>query len=223
MSVHPLFFTIASLCAFADALITVVSAWLLSQVHQAYTSLENVVAFRNDRRVIIRHWLVLISFFFSLVAYAGITARTVTSAPALALLGFCFHFVFVITELLWRSVDLFALRPVWLAQYAQEVDAAAKTAWRVLIDGFVSSMRALSFVLMSGSMLGSLLCGIAVWSEIPLDRWVSVALFVNALRLFLGMVERFGNQKRLATFNRRIHTPLITALYVLIGVWLWLV
>lgn len=221
MTFHPSFFVIASLCAFVDAVITVVSAWLLSQVHQAYTSLENVVAFRDDRRVIVRHWLVLFSFFFSLVAYAGIAARVLARAPALALLGFCFHLIFVITELLWRSVDLFALRPVWLAQYAQEVDEVAKTAWRVLVDGFVSSMRALSFVLISGSLLGSLLCGIAVWSEAPLDRWVSVALFVDALRLFLSMAERFGKQKRLAAFNRRIHTPLIVALYALIGVWLW--
>ena len=223
MSFHPSFFVIASLCAMAYALITVVSAWLLSQIHQAYTTFENVVAFRGDRRAIARHWLVLFSFFFSLVAYAGIAARVLAKAPALALLGFCFHFIFVITELLWRSIDLFALRPVWLAQYAQEVDEVAKTAWRVLVDGFVSSMRALYFVLMSGSLLGSLLYGIATWSEAPLDRLISVALFVNTLWLLLGMAERFGNQKRLATFNRRIHTPLITALYALIGVWLWLV
>ncbi|NIM96059.1 MAG: hypothetical protein GTO18_20350 [Anaerolineales bacterium] len=221
MLIDPLFFTIASVCAIVYALITPLNIWLLERVPRVH-SFDDRIALRDNRWAIARRWLVLLSMFFIIVAFGGIAARVYAKSPALAVFGFCSGFLFVLTELLWRSLDLFAVQRVWMAQYAHETDVATKTALRVLITSFHSGVESLYFVLMAGHTLASLLFGIAVWSGVLLDRVTSAALFVNALRLVLRLVEMHGNQRWLATFNRRVYAPAVTAIYAIIGVWLWL-
>ena len=213
------FFTMAALCAIVYALITVLNIWLYARAPQA-SSFEETVALRENRWIVIRSWVVLLSMFFALVALGGIAARLFTRSPALAGLGFCFSFIFAFTEMLFRSVGIFAVRRVWMAQYVQETDDDAKTALRVLITSFNSAVEALYFVLMSGHLLGSLLFGIAAWSETPLDKLTSVALLLNALRLFLRLLEMHGNQKWLAALNYRVYAPVVTMVYLIIGVWI---
>ncbi len=216
---HSAFFTVAALCAIVYALITVLNGWLHARAPKP-SSFEETVALRENRWIVIRSWVVLLSMFFVLVAFGGIAARLFAKSPALAGLGFCFSFIFVFTEMLFRSVGIFAVRRVWMAQYAQETDDNAKTALRVLIASFNSIVGALYFVLMSSFMLGSLLFGIAAWSETLFDKLASVALFLNTFRLFLRLLEMHGNQKWLAALNHRVYVPIVTMVYLIIGVWL---
>jgi hypothetical protein len=221
MLVDPLFFTVASVCAMVYALVTPLNVWLLERIPRPH-SFDDRVALRDNRWAIARRRLVLLSMFFVIVAFGGIAARVYAKSPALAVFGFCFGFLFVLTELLWRSLDLFAVQRVWMTQYAHETDVAAKTALRVLITSFHSGVGALYFVLQAGHTLASLLFGMAVWSGVLLDRVTSAVLFINALRLVLRLTEMHGNQKWLATFNHRVYAPVVTAVYAIIGVWLWL-
>jgi len=214
------FYIVASICAFIYAIITVVSSWLHSQTKEAFTTLENVMATRNDPRVRVRLWIVLLSFFFVLVAYAGVAVRIVTRSPRLALVGFAFCFIFVITELLWRSVDMFALRRVWLPQLAEEKDEGKKAALEILLMGFGTCRVALCFVLMTSCALGTLSYAIGTWSENTLDMVVSVVLFANTLRLFSSVLEMHGGKKRLSKINEKIHAPAVTIIYLVIGIWL---
>ena len=234
MPVSASFFIVASLCAVGYALITVVSAWMLSRTHQAYTTLENAVAFRDDRHVIVRHWLVLVSFFFTLVAYAGIAARVVARTPMLALLGFCFHLIFHHgTALAFGG----AFRPAAYldgpvrrgngrtsqgsvagahrrffieharAGFCAPVHLSAKALFRNNVAYFkrLYSQNAYQTAkLFLNDYLSSLLNGFAVWSEVLFDRLVSVTSFVKSLWLLLRLAEGIGGQRGLAALNRRL-------------------
>ena len=221
MLIDPLFITIASVCAIVYALITPLNWWLFRRTPRAH-SFDAMIALRDNRWAVARRWVVLLSMFFVIVAFGGIAARMYAKAPALAVFGFCSGFLFVLTEMLWRSLDLFAVQRVWMAQYAHETDVAVTTALQVLINSFYSGVDALYFVLQVGHALASLLFGIAIWSGVLLDQAISAALFVNVLRLILRLLEMQGNQRWLATFNHRVYAPVVTVTYAIIGVWLWL-
>jgi hypothetical protein len=220
MIIHESFYLVASICAFTYAIITVISSWLHAQTKIAFTTLENVMAMRNDTRVNVRLWIVLLSFFIVLMAYAGVAARVATRSPGLALIGFSFCFIFVITELLWRSVDMFALRRVWLPQLAEEKDEGKKGALEILLMGFGTCRVALYFVLMTSCGLGTLSFGIGSWSENILDIIVSIVLFTNTVRLFLRVFEMHGGKKQLSKVNNKIYAPVVTVTYIVIGIWL---
>jgi hypothetical protein len=193
---------------------------LHAQTKEAFTTLENVMAMRDDRRVKVRLWIVLLSFFFAIAAYAGIAARIVTRSPGLALMGFSFCFIFVITELLWRSVDMFAVRRVWLPRLAAEEAEGKKAALETLLMGFGTCRVALYFVLMTSCALGTTLFGLGTWSDKPLDIIVSMVLFANSVRLISGVLEMHVGKVQLSEINKRMHTMVVPIIYLVIGIWL---
>jgi hypothetical protein len=220
MIINEGFGTVASICAFTYAIITVISSWLHSQTKEAFTTLENVIAMRDDPRVKARLWIVLLSFFFVLVAYAGVAVRVLARSPGLALAGFSFCLIFVIVELLWRSVDMFAVRRMWLPQLVEEKDEGKRAAVETLLMGFGACRVALYFVLMTSCALGTLSLGVGIWSGKIFDIVVSIVLFVNALRLFSCVLEMHGGKKKLSIANEKMHTVAVPIIYLVIGLWL---
>jgi len=212
MSTPPVLLIVAALCAFAYAGVALISGWLLRRAPQVET-IEETIAVSNKPTDLAQNWIVLLSMFPCLIAYFGTVALLWRVSPSLAALGFIFCVFFVLTELLYRSVELFAVKLVWMPRYAREGDAALKT----MIAGFYDVVEALYFVLLAGHLLGSALLGIGLaviggWATIA-----GVALIVNAVRLLLRILQIHLGQHRLAGVNSRLYTPLVFLIFCTLG------
>jgi hypothetical protein len=208
---------VAALCAFAYAGVAVISGWLLRRAPRV-ESIEDIISVSNRPSALAQNWIVLLSMFPGLIAYFGAAALIWRVSPPLAALGFVFCIFFVLTELLYRSVELFAVKRVWMPHYLREGDAPL----RAMIAGFYDVVEGLYFVLLAGHLLGSALLGIGLalvggWAVIA-----SVALIINTVRLLLRILEMFVGQRWLAGFNYGVYTPLVFLIFCAFGLGLLL-
>jgi len=204
-----LFLVVSASCALIYALSTVVAERLRSPLPPAHT-FEEMLELASNRSFLALCWVVLLSMFFVLAAYVGIAVIAWRVSPPLALLGMLFCTFFVLTELLYRSVELFAVIQVWIPSYQRKPDEAL----RLMITGFDEVVNALYFVLLMGHGLGSALLGFTVW---PLGGWArlaALALLLNALRISLRILEMHVGWHRLSTFNARIYAPLVVSTFL---------
>jgi hypothetical protein len=213
MSSSSILLIVAALCAFAYAVVTLISGWLLRRVPEAET-IDEIIAVSNKPADLAQNWVVLLSMFPGFIAYFGAADLVWRGSPPLAVLGFVFCTIFILTELLYRSVELFTVKRVWMPRYTQEGDATLKT----MIIGFYDVVGALYFVLLSGHLLGSALLGAGLllvggWAVIA-----AVALFINALRLLLRILEMHMGQRWLARFNNGIYMWLVFLIFGALGI-----
>jgi hypothetical protein len=213
MSTPSALLIVAALCAFTYAGVTLISGWLLRRAPHV-EKIEEVIAVSNKPTDLAQNWIVLLSMFPCLVAYFGAAALVWRVSPSLAALGFVFCVFFVLTELLYRSVELFAVKRVWMPRYTKEGDAALKA----LIAGFYDVVEALYFVLLAGHLLGSALLGIGL--VVIIGGWpiiAGVALILNAARLLLRILQMHLGQRWLAGFNDGLYTPLVFLIFSAFG------
>jgi hypothetical protein len=212
MSTSSILLILAALCAFVYAGVTLISGWLRRRAPQVET-IEEVIAVSNKPTDLAQNGIVLLSMFPCLIAYFGAAALVWTVSPPLAALGFVFCVFFVLTELLYRSVELFAVKRIWMPRFTKEGDAALKT----MIVGFYDVVEALYFVLLVGHLLGSAMLGIGL---VVISGWATlagVALIVNAARLLLRILQMHLGQRWLEDFNDRFYTPLVFLIFSAFG------
>jgi hypothetical protein len=212
---------VAALCALAYATLTLVSGWLRRRMADARTE-DEMIAVANKPVALAQSWVVLLSMFVALVAYFGAAALAFSVSPPLAVLGFVFCVFWVLTELLYRSVELFAVTRAWIPRYLAEGDATLKATLKTMIVGFYDVVAALYFVLLSGHLLGSALLGVGLWLVGGWAQIASIALLVNALRLLLRILEMHLGQRWLSPFNTRAYTVLVFLIFCALGVGLGL-
>lgn len=209
----PLFLIISAACSLIYAIITVIAGWLRRRIPAVHTFAEMVEVANNPYEIALC-WIVLLSIIFALVVYVGIARMAWQVSPPLAILGLLFCTLFVFTELLYRSVELFAVKRVWIRNYQQKPSETLQ----MMIEGFDYIVEALYFVLLAGHCLGSALLGLALW---PLGGWallISFALFVNALRTLLRILEMHLGLRRLALFNRSLYMFMVVGIFLALAV-----
>jgi hypothetical protein len=168
-----------------------------------------------------RLWVILLSFFPILVAFAAVALRRVRSSPAAALLGFTFSFLFVAAEISARSIDLFLVSRKW----AVEFDSATSPAVQQLIAGrmqlWEASVGAFYFVLLAGHLLASTCFAIAAWDDDRWNRIVAVAFILNAVRLASRLIEGYMGQQWLDPVNGAVYFPAVALIFGTLTAWLW--
>lgn len=204
-----LFLIVSASCALIYALSTVIAQRLRSDLPPTHT-FEEMLESVSNASFLALCWVTLLSMFFVLVAYVGIAVIAWRVSPPFAVLGMLFCTFFVLTELLYRSVELFAVIRVWFPNYQRKPDEAL----RLMITGFDEVVNALYFVLLMGHGLGSAVLGLTVCL---LGGWAllaALALLLNALRISLRILEMHLGWHRLSTFNARIYAPLVVSIFL---------
>jgi hypothetical protein len=69
---------------------------------------------------------ILSSFFAITVVFAAVALHQARMRPAASVLGFSFSFLFVIGEIINRSIDLFVISKLWAMEYQAAASLAAK-------------------------------------------------------------------------------------------------
>lgn len=220
MQVSLNFFRTASVCALVYALVTIVSAWLMSQIPEPAT-FDETIALRDNTFNLLRSWATFLSFFFVIVAFWGVAVMKLKSSFELAILGFTFCLIFALIEMLYRSVELLAVNGGWAARYVSETDEVVRTALRVNISAFGDITFALYFVILAAFMIGSFCYSLATWKGVGLEKLVSIVFLLNTVRLLLRLMQMYGTQSWLAGLNSLIYAPIVVSLFIAIGVWLW--
>ena len=166
--------------------------------------------------------VILFSFFPIAVAFAGVALSQARARPAASVLGFTFSFLFVIGEVINRSIDLFAINKQWAVQYQLAASLAAKESIAERIQVWSESFTGYYFVIRIGLLLGCLCFAIATWDR--RRRWnefVAIVFAANALRAAARLAEGFLGQSWLGPVNDAIYFPATVVIYGSLAAWLW--
>jgi hypothetical protein len=165
---------------------------------------------------------ILLSFFPITVVFAAVALRQARMRPAASVLGFSFSFLFVIGEIINRSIDLFAISKQWAVRYQEAASLAAKQLIAERIQIWTESFTGYHFVIRSGLLLGCLCLAIAAWDR--RQRWnqfVAIVFAANAVRAAARLAEGFMGQTWLASVNDAIYFPATILIYGSLAAWLW--
>lgn len=166
---------------------------------------------------------ILLSFFAIMVVFGAVAIRRARVRPASSLLGFAFGFLFVIGEIINRSIDLFVISRRWAVEYQAAVSLAARQSLAERIQVWDESFGGFYFVLRMGLMLGSICYAAATWDT--RNRWnqiVAIAFAVNAVRLAGRLAEGYMGQAWLSPVNDAVYFPATLLIYGTVATWLWI-
>src|ERR1700746_3305174 len=125
--------------------------------------------------------VILLSFFPIAVAFAAVALRQVRVRPAASVLGFSFSLLFVIGEIVNRSLDLFVISKQLAMQYQGTAPWAAKELIAERIQAWRESFTGYYFIIRIGLLLGCLCFAIATWDR--RQRWnqfIAIVFAANA-------------------------------------------
>jgi hypothetical protein len=170
----------------------------------------------------IRLTALLLSFFAITVAFGAVALRRARIRPAASLLGFAFSFLFVIAEIINRSIDLFVISRRRAVEFQAAGSLAAKQSLADRIQIWEQSFAGFYFVLRMGLLLGCVCFAISTWDK--RERWnqiVAIAFAANAARITGRLVEGFMGQSWLGPVNDVIYFPASVLIYGTVAAWLW--
>lgn len=142
--------------------------------------------------------------------------------PAASVLGFAFSFLFVIAEIINRSIDLFVISQRWAVGYQAAASIAAKQVLADRIQIWDETFGGYYFALRIGLLLGCLCFAIATWDS--RKRWnqiVAIALMANAVRVAGRLAEGYIGQGWLEPVNSSVYFPASVLIYGTLAAWLW--
>jgi hypothetical protein len=166
--------------------------------------------------------LLLWSFFPVTVAFVAVALRQARIRPAASVLGFSFSLLFVIGEIINRSIDLFVISKQWATQYQGTASLAAKQLIAQRIQAWGESFTGYYFIIRIGLLLGCLCFAVATWDR--RRRWnqfIAIVFAANAARSAGRPAEGFMGQAWLAPLNDAIYFPATVLIYGSLAVWLW--
>ncbi|HYL68068.1 MAG TPA: hypothetical protein VEX69_02795 [Candidatus Limnocylindria bacterium] len=166
--------------------------------------------------------VILLSFFPIVVAFGAVALRRAKMRPAASLLGFAFSLLFVIGEIINRSIDLFVISRRWAVEYQAATSPTVKQLLADRIQIWDETFGGYYFVLRMGLWLGCLCFAVATWEKH--ERWnqvVAVALAANALRAAGRLAESYMGQAWLGPVNEAVYFPATLLIYGTLAAWLW--
>jgi hypothetical protein len=216
------FYRFASVCA---------AAYVVAQIIQDYTFHHGISDSPVGEQAILQRLmpldqfrlaLLLLSFFPITVAFAAVALRRARVRPAASVLGFSFSFLFVIGEIVNRSIDLFVLSKQWAVQYQGTASLAAKQLIAERIQVWGESFTGYYFIIRIGLFLGCLCFAVATWdSRQRWNQFIAIVFAVNVARSAGRLAEGFMGQAWLAPINDAIYFPATVLIYGSLAVWLW--
>lgn len=216
------FYRFAAVCA---------ACYVVAQIFQEFTFHHGISDSPAGEQAILqrlmpldqfRLTLLLLSFFPITVAFAAVSLRRGRLRPAASVLGFSFSFLFVIGEIINRSIDLFVISKQWAVQYQGTASLAAKQLIAERIQVWGESFTGYYFIIRIGLFLGCLCFAVATWDT--RQRWnqfIAVVFAANAARAAGRLAEGFMGQAWLAPVNDAVYFPATVLIYGSLSVWLW--
>src|SRR5262249_52900420 len=150
------------------------AAYVIAQIIQDYTFHHGISDSPVGEQAILQRLmsldqfrlkLLLLSFFPITVAFAAVALRRVRIRPAASVLGFTFSLLFVIAEIVNRSIDLFVISKLWAAQYQAAASSAVRQVTAERIEVWTESFIGYYFLIRIGLLLGCLCFAIATWDR----------------------------------------------------------
>jgi hypothetical protein len=145
--------------------------------------------------------LVLLSFFGLYIGFLAMGLARVRRRRGLITLALSFLGLYCAVEVLFRSVEFFAVEGAWIRRYAVTTDPAQSAMLRSHIEAFHDVARGLYAPEMLSQMFGSVLAAAAFWPAKGSDRWVVAGLGFNALRLALRFASTYLGQSWVGLLN----------------------
>jgi len=140
-------------------------------------------ALRVNPLNVARLWLVFLSFFLLPLFVVAVAATVRDGRRPLATAGAVFFLIFILVELLYRSVELIAVSGIWVPTLLPEADPVRRLVLESQVAAFDQTVHAWYFVLMGGQLMGSVSFAAAVFERSAWNVVVAGMFGLNAARL----------------------------------------
>jgi len=167
-----------------------------------------------------RAFILLLSFFGLLAVFSALSLRCFEESPGPAVFGLCGGFLWIASELFYRTVDFFLVTRTWAVQYLQAGAASLQDAVAQRIHIWDELVSAWYFVLLLAYLIASVSFGLSIPGNRRRDKILSIIFFANSLSLVGRFLEEYAGQKWLASFNHAVHFPVVLSVFGFLGFWL---
>lgn len=215
------FVYVAAMCSLLGAITT---ALLIFLPGPQAADFDAQLALHQHPTYLFKLWVLFLHPQVNLIACLGVAVLLFNKRPASIMLGIVFLSVWAYTEMSQQALIIDALNQYWRPGYLNADTDSARAIFATLIEGSKGIADSQYFLLIYGFGFGSLLFGVALFSQQGLAKWIGVAqIFIGLLSLlsfiryymgvsFMGPALDFGYDW--------IYPYLQPAVRVAIGVWL---
>jgi len=214
------FIKVASICAMATALTTIVVHWLPDLWSNA-TTFGSRVQLRHNAIYVGRLWIVLIHCVLVVISMAAIACLLNGRARLIAMFGFGSYVMFAFVEILRTSLSIFAVNRAWRTGYETSSDDMRRQTFRDALDTFAGVNDALFFLFFAAFTAGLFCYGFALLLRSGIDQGVGLLFLLwGVLNLPTLVAAIAGNEALDKGFDwvGRYFQP---AVRLLLGLWLW--
>ena len=207
------FFKTVAICSFAAALTIVLQPFIELFVD------GDIPGYRDGYAMLIE-WLRLASVLLGFMALWGIVAAKLDTHTGYAATALIFFVVWMVLELIFRSIRIFAKLGRWDPALAGNPEGSMSTVLQANINFLGGMTVAFMMVIIACAIIGGSLLGIATWRGDFLDKAVSIFLFLYAALGVVYIVGILGNQFAISVVQTTYHF-LRSLDRIVWGVWLW--
>jgi hypothetical protein len=184
-------------------------------------SLPSEIVARSTSLDQIRALLILMSISTAVVVFTAVAMRLFPRSPTSAVLGLLFSLFWVVSEVLYRSVDLFVVSRLWAVKYLAEESNSIRTALITRIQVWNEFVGGWYFGLLLALLAASICFALAAWNrQSRTDRLLSFAFQLYALAILLRIAVQFGNVQWLADIGGALYFPSVLVLFGYTSYWL---
>jgi hypothetical protein len=200
--------------------VTTFLLWLLPRMVEPATTFEARLSLVNNPHYMGRLWTNFIHMFFALGACLAIYSVLRDKARGFAALGMAFFFIWVFTEMLGLSINIFGVNMTWRAGYAAATPEQ-QAIYKTLLTWWPGAWEGFYFLLGLAYLLGSLAFGGLMVVQKGFTRLVGVLVLCGAPISAGFLIGGYGGPSWPEEIAGAVYPVVQPLARFLTGVWLW--
>lgn len=214
------FFRLMGICAFLTAALQLI-CWVLSKSFTFPLNFNEHVAMMSNPYYPAQMYAVVISLFFTLPVYWGITAKKMNTHAPIVLTAFIFMIIWWILDMMNHSLRLFFVHNDLVVSYSHATSEIVKINIQSLYNHMDGIFRSLAFPRIPLILVGTFLYFLATWRGRGLEKIVSVLLLITFLQEILYFVNYNVGLTWLFQIIDPFHEVVAVPTRLAIGAWLF--
>ncbi len=214
------FFRLMGICSFVTAALQIIS-WILSKSFTFPLNFNEHVAMMSNPYYPAQMYAVVISLFFTLPVYWGITVKKMNTHAPFVLTAFIFMIIWWISDMMNHSLRLFFVHNDLVVSYSHATSEIAKINIQSLYNHMDGIFRSLSFARIPLILVGTFLYFLATWRGRGLEKIVSILLLITFLQEILYFVNYNVGLTWLFEIIDPFHEAVAVPTRLAIGAWLF--
>ncbi len=214
------FFRIMGICAFASAVFQSIS-WVLAKSFIYPADFNEHVAMISNPYYPAQMYVILLSLFFHLPVYWGMTVKKINTHASIVLTAFILILIWWLLDMINHSLRLFFIHNDLILGYFQATNEITKSVIQAGYKHMDGIFRALAFARIPLILVGTFLYYLATWRGRGLEKIVSIFLLITFIHEILYFINYNVGLTWLFDIIDPFHEFVAVPTLLAIGAWLF--